>query len=130
METNFSLYRDIISFSVLVAGSAMILLSKVKTDNLNDLKERVEILEKEREESRRQHIDSQKAIANLGGQLATYKEIPLKSIAKSLDELSKSNGKILDRLEKSAALAQRNKNDGGLLVKTKKTNPLAVEVKE
>lgn len=130
METNFSLYRDIISFSVLVAGSAMILLSKVKTDNLNDLKERVEILEKEREEARRQHIDNQKAIANLEGQLATYKEIPLKSIAKSLDELSKSNGKILDRLEKSAALAQRNKNDGGLLVKTKKTNPLDVEVKE
>ena len=107
METNFSIFRDIISFSVLVAGSAMILLSKVKTDNLNDLKERVEILEKEREEARQQHIDNQKAIANLEGQLATYKEIPLKSIAKSLDELSKSNGKILSRLEKSAVLASK-----------------------
>lgn len=130
METNFSIFRDIISFSVLVAGSAMILLSKVKTDNLNDLKERVEILEKEREEARRQHIDNQKAIANLEGQLATYKEIPLKSIAESLDELSKNNGKILDRLEKSAVLAQRNKNDGGLLVKTQKSSPLDVKVKE
>lgn len=130
METNFSIFRDIISFSVLVAGSAMILLSKVKTDNLNDLKERVEILEKEREEARRQHIDNQKAIANLEGQLATYKEIPLKSIAESLDELSKSNGKILDRLEKSAVIAQRNKNDGGLLVKTQKSSPLDVKVKE
>lgn len=130
METNFSLFRDIIGFSALVAGSAMILLSKVKTDNLKDLKERVEILEKEREEARQQHIDNQKAIANLEGQLATYKEIPLKSIAKSLDELSKSNGKILDRLEKSAALAQRNKNDGGLLVKTQKSSPLDVKVKE
>ena len=107
METNFSLFRDIISFSVLVAGSAMILLSKVKTDNLNDLKERVAILESEREFARQQHIENQKAISNLEGQLSTYKEIPLKSIAKSLDELSKSNGKILSRLEKSAVLASK-----------------------
>ena len=107
METNFSLFRDIIGFSALVAGSAMILLSKVKTDNLNDLKERVEILEKEREFARQQHIENQKAISNLEGQLSTYKEIPLKSIAKSLDKLSKSNGKILSRLEKSAVSASK-----------------------
>lgn len=102
MQNNFSLLRDIIGFGALVAGSVLILMSKVKTSNLNDLKERVSILEQEREEARRQHIENQKAISNLEGQLATYKEIPLKSIAKSLDELSKSNTSILKRLEISA----------------------------
>lgn len=90
-----------------VAGAITVLFSRVKTDNLKDLRERVDILEKEREEARRQHIENQKAISNLEGQLSTYKEIPLKSIAKSLDELSKSNGKILSRLEKSAVLASK-----------------------
>lgn len=107
MQKNFNLFRDIIGFGALVAGAALILLSKVKTNNLNDLKERVAILENEREEARRQHLENQKAIANLEGQLATYKEIPLKSIAKSLNELSKSNNLILNRLEKSAVLSAK-----------------------
>lgn len=107
MDTNFI---SIIGYMIGVAGAVTIIFSKVKTDNLNDLKERVSILEQEREESRRQHIENQKAISNLEGQLATYKEIPLKSIAKSLDELSKSNGLILKRLEKSAVL-DANKGD-------------------
>lgn len=104
MQTNF---LSIIGYLVGVAGAITVVFSKVKTDNLNDLKERVEILEKEREFARQQHIENQKALSNLEGQLSTYKEIPLKSIAKSLDELSKSNGKILSRLEKSAVLASK-----------------------
>jgi len=127
MDTHF---LSIIGYLVGVAGAITIIFSRVKTENLADLKERVDILEKEREVARQQHIENQKSLANLEGQLATYKEIPLKSIAKSLDELSKSNGKILDRLEKSAVLAQKDSKDGGVLVKTKKTNPLDVKVKE
>ena len=96
-----------LGYLVGVAGAITVLFSRVKTENLSDLKERVEILEKEREFARQQHIENQKAISNLEGQLSTYKEIPLKSIAKSLDELSKSNGKILSRLEKSAVLASK-----------------------
>ena len=104
MQTNF---LSIIGYLVGVAGAITVVFSKVKTDNLNDLKERVAILESEREFARQQHIENQKAISNLEGQLSTYKEIPLKSIAKSLDKLSKSNGKILSRLEKSAVLASK-----------------------
>lgn len=107
MQNNFNLFRDIIGFGALVAGAVLILMSKVKTDNLNDLRDRVKILEEEREEARRQYQKNQKAIANLEGQLATYKEIPLKSIAKSLNELSKSNNLILNRLEKSAVLSAK-----------------------
>lgn len=104
---HFNLYLNILGIISLVGGAYLVLMSKIKTDNLNDLKERVAILEKEREFARQQHIENQKAISNLEGQLSTYKEIPLKSIAKSLDELSKSNGKILSRLEKSGVLAAK-----------------------
>lgn len=124
----FTIFRDITGYLALVGGAYLILKSKVKTDNLKDLKERVEILEKEREEARQQHLDNQKAIANLEGQLSTYKEIPLKQIAASLSELSDSNRKILSTLEHSAVIAQQATDNGGLLVKTKKTNPLSVEV--
>lgn len=101
-----------------VAGAITVLFSRVKTDNLHDLKERVEILEKEREFARLQHLENQKAIANLEGQLASYKEIPLKSIAKSLETISnttretgESNKKILNVLEQSALIAEQAKKD-------------------
>lgn len=120
-----------------VVGAVLILASKTKTDNLNDLKERVEILEKEREFARLQHLENQKAISNLEGQLASYKEIPLKSIARSLETISqtteetgKGNARILQVLEGSALIAKHDAHDGGLLVKTKKTNPLDVTVKK
>lgn len=121
---------EIIGYTGYVVGAVIILTSKTKTDNLNDLKERVAILEREREVSREQHIENQKSIANLQGQLATYKEIPLKSIASSLEKLTESNTVILDTLTHSAVIAQQASNDGGLLVKTKKTNPLDVKVKK
>ena len=136
MNSTISLAITISGYVSLVVGAVLVLMSKVKTDNLNDLKERVEILEKEREDAREQHIENQRAISNLEGQLKTYKEIPLKSIASSLEKLAKttrmtekSNSLILEALRKSAVIAESSSHDGGLLVKTKKNNPLAVEVK-
>lgn len=120
----------IIGYALGVGGAVLILTSKVKSDNLADLKERVGILEKEREEAREQHLENQKAIANLEGQLATYKEIPLKSIAETLLELKTSNQNIYDTLRGSAKIAKDASEDGGLLVKTKPTNPLMVQTKE
>jgi len=98
--------------------------SKVKDENLNDLKERVAILEKEREEARTQHIENQKAIANLEGQLKTYKEIPLKAIAASLSELSQSNGQILSVLQGSALIAA---NDRDILGSKQTVKEMTVE---
>lgn len=113
---------EIIGYAGYVIGAVVILASKTKTDNIKDLMDRVQILEKERENAREQHIDNQKAIANLEGQLSTYKEIPLKSIAQSLEALPKimdSNQKILNTLNSSAHIAIAEAQDGGLLVKTK-----------
>jgi len=135
MQVNF---LSALGYLVGVAGAITIIFSKVKTENLADLKERVAILEREREESRQQHIENQKAISNLEGQLASYKEIPLKSIAKSLETISaitretgESNKKILSVLESSALIAAHEKGDGGVLVHTKEQHPLDVkQVKE
>lgn len=120
----------IIGYALGVGGAVLILTSKVKSDNLADLKERVAILEKEREEAKAQHLENQKAIANLEGQLATYKEIPLKEIASTLTSLEASNQNIYDTLRGSAKIAKDASEDGGLLVKTKPTNPLMVQTKE
>ena len=94
---------DVIGYAGYVIGAVVILFSKTKSDNIKDLIERVSILEKEREYARNQNLENQKAIANLEGQLNTYKDIPLGSIAdslKSLPTIMASNQKILERLEK------------------------------
>jgi len=113
---------EIIGYVGYIVGGVIIIFSKTKTDNIKDLMDRVKILESDREDARRQHMENQKAISNLEGQLSTYKEIPLKSIAQSLESLPKivdSNQKILNVLNSSADIASKESHDGGLLVKTK-----------
>ena len=110
MNEYFTVARDVAGYLALVVGAVLVLRSRVKTENLKDLKERVEILEKEREYARTQHIENQKAFANLEGQLATYREIPLKSIAHSLNELSIRNGRILKVLEDSSIIAAKDRS--------------------
>lgn len=110
MTFNLNTYLNILSLVAMGVVAFYVVRSKVKDENLNDLKERVAILEKEREEAREQHIENQKAIANLEGQLKTYKEIPLKQIANSLTELSASNGQILNALQGSALIAATDRD--------------------
>jgi septal ring factor EnvC (AmiA/AmiB activator) len=110
MLTNLNIYLNLLSLVALAAVAFYVVRSKIKDENLKDLKERVEILERERDEARVQHVENQKAIANLEGQLSTYKEIPLKQIAESLQELSKSNEKILTVLEGSAIIAATDRD--------------------
>lgn len=124
---NLNTYINVLSVVALAVVGFYAIRSKVKNENIADLKDRVGILEKERDEARKQHLENQKAISNLEGQLATYKEIPLKSIAGSLEELTKSNTAILETLMGSARVAEHAQLDGGLLVKTKLENPLAVK---
>jgi len=126
----FDTARDIIAYAALVLGAILILKSKVKTDNLSDLKQRVEILEKEREYAREQHLENQKAIASLEGQLKTYKDIPLKEIADSLKNLSRSEDHILERLEENARISKEEAESGGMLVKNREDSPLNVKTVE
>lgn len=110
---NLNTYLNILSLAAMAVVAFYVVRSKVKDENLKDLKERVEILEREREEARTQHLENQKAIANLEGQLQTYKEIPLKSIASSLQvlpNLVESNNQILATLKGSAIIAATDRN--------------------
>jgi hypothetical protein len=103
---------EIIGYAGYVVGAVIILASKTKSDNLKDLKERVEILEKERDYAKAEHLENQRAIKYLEGQLDTYKEIPLKSIAHSLESLPslvKSNEEILNSIKNSATLLAKEK---------------------
>lgn len=106
---NINIALNAITIAVLFAAGVFATRSKVKRDNYNDLKERVYILESERDEARQQHLDNQKAIANLQGQLKTYKEIPLQRIDKSLSLLAESNSMILKTLQNSALIAATDK---------------------
>ena len=124
MHFNLNTYLNILSLTAMAVVAFYVVRSKVKDENLNDLKERVAILEKEREEARSQHIENQKAIANLEGQLKTYKEIPLKAIAASLSELSQSNGQILSVLQGSALIAA---NDRDILGSKQTVKEMTVE---
>lgn len=116
---------SIIGYAVGLAGVALTVFSRVKNENLKDLKDRVDILEKEREQARSQHLESQKAISALEGKLEAYKEIPLKFIPEALAQLIKSNALILESLQKSALIAEGDAHDGGLLVQTEQ--PLKVK---
>lgn len=102
---------EIIGYVGYVAGAIVILTSKTKDDNLKDLKDRVEILEKERVEAKDQHLQNQKAIAHLEGQLSTYKDIPLRGIDESLSKLATSNVEILKTLKKSADIVAKDKKE-------------------
>lgn len=116
MNSHLSTAITISGYIALAIGAALSLMSKVKNDNLSDLKDRVEILEKELKYAHDQHVDNQKAISNLEGQLQTYKEIPLKSIASSLEALPRimeSNTQILETLKGSALIAASDRSSTG-----------------
>lgn len=116
MNSHLSTAITISGYIALAMGAALSLMSKVKNDNLSDLKDRVDILEKELKYAHNQHVDNQKAISNLEGQLQTYKEIPLKSIASSLEALPRimeSNTQILETLKGSALIAASDRSSTG-----------------
>lgn len=102
---------EILGYIGYIAGAVVILTSKAKTANLNDLKDRVDILERELQYSKeentkyktfadKRHMENQKAISKLEGQVETYKQIPLQSIDASLLNLVDSSKQILDSLVK------------------------------
>lgn len=85
----------LVSEVVLAVGLAVIYLKaripketiKQQGELITALQERQILLEKENGKLRDHHIENQKAIADLQGQIKVYKELPLQGIAKSLKAL-------------------------------------------
>lgn len=123
---NLNVYLNILSLISISVVGYLAAKSKIKSENYNDLKERVAILEKDREYAREQHIVNQKSIAHLEGQLKTYKDIPLQRIDQSLHLLTKSNASILETLKSSAKIMKHEADTGGMLVKNKGSAPLEI----
>lgn len=105
---DYTNYLSILGYFIGVVGAVTIIFSRVKNENLRDLKERVSILEgerieykqlleAEREQSRQQHVANSKAIAALEKEVEIYKDLQLSSIATT-------NKQILETLQNSAAV--------------------------
>jgi len=69
-------------------------------DLTDGMKARIDLLEAESKEEKKQNIENVKAIAELQGQLKVYKEIPLQQIADSMKNISEVNSKILSFIDK------------------------------
>jgi len=82
-----------------VGGLAMGWFKILKETNAL-LKEQNLELKADNKEWQAKHTLNSEAIANLQGQLDTLKDVPLKDIALSLENISKTNAKILNQLEK------------------------------
>jgi len=90
----------IIEGTVVFAGIAAIFYAVFKNstvkETIRNQKELIELLTTQVNELRTLHLENEKAIAKLSGQIDVYKEIPLKDISTSLKTISENQGKILE----------------------------------
>lgn len=63
-------------------------------------KDLIETLSGQVSELRKLHIENEKAISELKGQVSVYKELPLQELATSMQEVSITQKKILESLNK------------------------------
>lgn len=98
------------------------------------LKTTIDLHNQEKKEWGARHQESLTEISKLQGKVETLTALPLNKIDNTLKEFTsfgekfvKSNDKILKQLQISAKVAKNAQSDGGLLVKTKETNPLDVK---
>ena len=85
-------------------------LTKLRETDREEFTKRIKLLEDSRAEN-------QQAIARLEGQVAAYKDIPLQSIAASMEKMAQvnssiaeSNAKILQTLQQSAVIAATDRD--------------------
>lgn len=93
----------IIEGTAVVAGIAAVFFAVLKDKTTKEVirqqneviqaqKERLDLLEK-------QHIDNAKAIGELQGEVNAYKKIPLEKIAKSIEQIAKTNKVIYEAVK-------------------------------
>lgn len=99
VDSNFKLIIELAGFVIFtgvgIIGSSWLKILK-ETNAL--LKEQNDELKADNKEWQKKHVENERAIANLQGQLDTLKDIPLQQIAASLESISNSNAKILSAL--------------------------------
>lgn len=97
----------LIEGTVVVAGIAAIFFAvfKDKTTRaiITQQKDLIDTLSAQVGELRTLHMDNEKAISRLEGQVEVYKELPLSKIATAMEQITLTQGKILKELEKANA---------------------------
>jgi hypothetical protein len=119
---------DAIGFITLVIGAIAYIKSTTRKVNDTASTELISNLTKLREIDREefnnrlksleaQHVEDAKLLANMQGQIATYKEIPLERLAKAMEAMAVdtranavSNSAILDTLKRSALIAATDRD--------------------
>lgn len=110
-----NIIQDVIAGIAFVVGAVLTLFSKIKTNNIQDLKDRVAILEGERNDARIQHLDdiktheadskmhfeNAKAIADLQGQVKIYQGLALDTLSETMKNIAATEKEILRTLRVS-----------------------------
>lgn len=108
----FNDFNDVIGFAEIIGAIAIAFIyirSRIPKETIEQqtklieaLNGRLDSLDAENKEMHRQHVENQKAIADLQGQIKVYKELPLQDIAKSLKALENLPTEFEKMSEKSA----------------------------
>jgi hypothetical protein len=124
----YKLGFDSIGFLALIAASAIYLKSTTRKVNDGAATELIANLTKLRETDKEefnnrlkileaQHLEDAKALANMQGQIATYKDIPLEKLADTMTSMAvdirsnaQSNAAILETLQRSAVIAATDRD--------------------
>lgn len=85
-------------------------LQKLRETDKAEFMRRIKALENRHAEDERLHNENSKAIADLQGQLKTYKELPLVTLADGIKEVAASNKEILAQLRETATIAAEDRD--------------------
>jgi predicted phage tail protein len=114
---------SIIGYIVGIGGGILALFSRIPKQTITNQKElidtyekRITALEQQKEEDHKTQLENVRAIADLQGQIKVYKELPLREMARAMQEISEvnktiaeSNTEILKTLRGSALIAAEDR---------------------
>lgn len=114
----------IIGYVSLAVGSILALFSRIPKQTITNYEQlsvaqekRIAALEEQSKVDHKNHLENIKAIADLQGQIKVYKELPLREMAKAMQDISdgnkaiaESNRQILISLQSSAMIASEDRS--------------------
>lgn len=125
MQVDFNTIFNSAGYLGFIVGSLLYARSKVPNQTITNYKlltesqeKRIAALEEQKKLDQETQVENIKAIADLQGQLKTYKDLPLKEIAEALGKISNSNELILSTLNKSAVILADEKTAPGKVTTT------------
>lgn len=117
VTTNINLVTDTFYLLFLVVAAYLVIKTRVPQQTIENQKQLIDTYEKRINSLEEQQLESIKALADLQGQLKTYKEVPLENIASALHSIStvnqsiaESNRLILGELKNTAIIAAQDRD--------------------